>query len=115
MPSLPGFIFFQKYIKDYIMYQGGELFQIVNITPTIFLHFWISIYNQLPKKSKHISKTLLMISEKSSALSQIYLTVVCYARWMYLFCMLIFCMTRDCCCKEKNLMKEMKDEKDVSM
>ena len=49
----------QKFIKDCIMYQGGQLFQIVDIIPRIFFHFWISIYNQLSKKSNHASKTLM--------------------------------------------------------
>ena len=53
------FIFFQKFIEDYIMYQGGQLYGNVDVILRIFIHFWISIYNQLPKKSNNISKTLI--------------------------------------------------------
>ena len=50
-----------KIHKNYVTYQVGQLFLIVDIyILRIFLRFWISIYNQLLKKSDHISKTQMI-------------------------------------------------------
>ena len=50
-----------KIHKNYVAYQVWQLFPIVDIyILRIFLRFWISIYNQLLKKSDHISKTQMI-------------------------------------------------------
>ena len=58
--NLSCFIFFQNFIKDSMLYQVGQFALIENIILKIFLRFWFSIYNQLPKKSNHISKTQMI-------------------------------------------------------
>ena len=56
MSNLPGFAFLKKFVKGYILYKEGQLFVTADIKLRLFLNFWISIFNQLPKKPNHIFK-----------------------------------------------------------